>query len=228
LPGVGNVPKEWAYVGGAVLVGILVWWYKRRLTAASDSTTVTDPLTGLQQTPADANAGIGYSNPFPGNVGSSTVDLTGSGPLPPWGQRATDALKTVGYDELFAANTIGAYLARQAISNEQANAVRTAWALIGHPDPDVTIVLTTGGSTPGGPTVPGPSNPGPATHAYTVVHGDTLESIAGRFHTTVAKLYAANETVIENTAKAHGYTGSDQGHPGHPGWWIFPGTVLHF
>jgi nucleoid-associated protein YgaU len=129
---------------------------------------------------------------------------------------------------MYASNTIGAYLARQAISAEQANAVRTAWALIGHPDPDVTIVLTTGGSTPGGPVVPGPINPGPATHAYTVVHGDTLESISSRFHTTVSALYAANSTAIEAAAHAHGYTSSSQGHPGHPGWWIFPGTVLHY
>ena len=70
------------------------------------------------------------------------------------------------------------------------------------------------------PAAAAPSNKG----SYTVKQGNTLWSIARKFYggsgTAWTKIYNANKSVIESTAKKHGYANSDNGH------WIFPGTVL--
>ena len=58
---------------------------------------------------------------------------------------------------------------------------------------------------------------------YTVKKGDCLWNIAKTFYkdgTQWKKIYNANKTVIENTAKKHGKKSSSNGH------WIYPGTVL--
>lgn len=64
----------------------------------------------------------------------------------------------------------------------------------------------------------------PAAKKYTVVSGDNLWSIARKFYggtgTDWKKIYDANQSVIESTAKNHGYSSSNNG------WWIFPGCVL--
>lgn len=58
---------------------------------------------------------------------------------------------------------------------------------------------------------------------YTVKPGDCLWSIAEKEMGGGSKwktLYEANKTIIEKTAKDHGYSSSNNG------WWIFAGTVL--
>lgn len=58
---------------------------------------------------------------------------------------------------------------------------------------------------------------------YTVKPGDNLWMLAKKFYGSGAKytvIYNANKEVIESTAKAHGFSSSQNGH------WIFPGTVL--
>ena len=58
---------------------------------------------------------------------------------------------------------------------------------------------------------------------YTIKSGDTLWGIAKKFYGNGAKwkkIYDANKTVIENTAKKRGKKSSSNGH------WIFPGTKL--
>lgn len=58
---------------------------------------------------------------------------------------------------------------------------------------------------------------------YTVKKGDCLWNIAKKFYKSGAqwkKIYNANKTTIENTAKKHGKKSSSNGH------FIFPGTVL--
>lgn len=60
---------------------------------------------------------------------------------------------------------------------------------------------------------------------YTVRKGDCLWNIAIKYYgnknaTKWTKIYNANKTIIEKTAKKYGYKSSNNG------WWIFPGTKL--
>lgn len=58
---------------------------------------------------------------------------------------------------------------------------------------------------------------------YTVKSGDCLWLIAKNFYgdgSKYTKIYKANETVIENTARKYGKSSSQNGH------WIYPGTTL--
>lgn len=70
------------------------------------------------------------------------------------------------------------------------------------------------------PAAAAPKNKG----SYTVKSGDNLWSIARKFYggsgSTWSKIYNANKSVIESTARRYGYSSSNNG------WWIFPGTVL--
>lgn len=59
--------------------------------------------------------------------------------------------------------------------------------------------------------------------SYTVKSGDCLWNIAKKFYGNGAqwkKIYEANKSVIENTAKKYGKKSSSNGH------WIYPGTKL--
>ena len=61
------------------------------------------------------------------------------------------------------------------------------------------------------------------SQTYTVKSGDCLWNIAKKFYGSGAKytkIYNANKTVIENTAKKYGKKSSSNGH------WIYPGTKL--
>ena len=58
---------------------------------------------------------------------------------------------------------------------------------------------------------------------HKVKSGDCLWNIAKKYYgngSQYTKIYKANKSVIESTAKKHGYSSSRNGH------WIFPGTVL--
>lgn len=59
---------------------------------------------------------------------------------------------------------------------------------------------------------------------YTVVSGDNLWSIARKFYggsgADWKKIYDANKSIIESTAKKYGHSSSNNG------WWIFPGCIL--
>lgn len=60
----------------------------------------------------------------------------------------------------------------------------------------------------------------PTKRSYIVRSGDTLFKIASFVKVPETTLYNSNKTIIESTAKAHGYKSSNNGN------WIFPGEVL--
>lgn len=83
---------------------------------------------------------------------------------------------------------------------------------------DGTVKQTTTAALTGGM-----SGTGGEGSTYTVVSGDNLWTIARKYYGSGAKytiIYNANKEIIEATAKAHGKTGSSDGH------WIWAGTVL--
>lgn len=66
-------------------------------------------------------------------------------------------------------------------------------------------------------------NKGSKSETYTIKSGDTLWAIAKKFYgdgSKWKKIYEANKSVIESTAKQRGYKSSSNGH------WIFPNTKL--
>lgn len=68
-----------------------------------------------------------------------------------------------------------------------------------------------------------PSTPSTTTKTYTIVSGDRLWNLAQKDYGSGAqytKIYNANKSIIESTAKRHGHKSSNNG------YWIFPGTVL--
>jgi nucleoid-associated protein YgaU len=79
---------------------------------------------------------------------------------------------------------------------------------------------------PAPPRVPARPKPAPKPapkRSYTVASGDTLSAISVKEYGTAVKwplIYAANTSVIEAAARAHGKPISGGGH------WIYPGTVL--
>lgn len=84
------------------------------------------------------------------------------------------------------------------------------------------ITKITNKNTPKQPTR-GTEGKGGKTQSYVVKSGDCLWNIAKKFYGDGAKwkkIYEANKSVIESTAKKHGYKSSSNGH------WIFPGTKL--
>ena len=59
--------------------------------------------------------------------------------------------------------------------------------------------------------------------SYTIKSGDTLWAIAYKYYGTGTKwqtIYNANKDIIEQTAKSHGKSSSQNGH------WIYPGTKI--
>lgn len=86
-----------------------------------------------------------------------------------------------------------------------------------------------GGSTqPPGSTIPGghPGSPTPPgkvkSITYTVQKGDTLSAIANKYHVKGGwkSLYQADKSLIDSTARAHGYKGDK------PYNYIYPGEKL--
>lgn len=202
VPVVGTVERKWVYVGAAVVAVIVAGAYVLR-RRASATTYAADPATGSL---AD---GTVYDNPSPTHTVDDTVqsdpDLitTDDG----WSRVVVEDLAGLGWNEQYAAITLGRYLAGQQLDEDQANLVRTAWGLRGRPPSGQGIVLAqTQPQTPA-PTTPTPAPPPSAptgtsgakkfvhTTAYTKTNtpwNSTLSGIARHEGTTVANLMQLN------------------------------------
>lgn len=144
LPAIGRVDKKYMYAALALVVGIVGYaWWNRRASAAADTPTV-DPTTGSQ----DPASGGAYVNPRPVQ---STIDQTSDtiDTNVEWTQAVTEKLSLMFYDATFIATTLGKYLARQPLTTDEADLVRTAWAFQGKPPegPDSFTLSNTGGGT---------------------------------------------------------------------------------
>lgn len=161
VPGVGQVPRKYALMGGAVVGGIAIYAYwKHRGSASSTATTpstvdpnAVDPLTGLTYG-AEQSAGLSasgnYVNPNPNASGSNTQNTTGVTTNSQWTQAVVEALGNLGYDTTFVSTTLGKYLDKVALSQDEASLVRTAWAYEGYPPQGPnSFTLTTTTPAPG-------------------------------------------------------------------------------
>lgn len=141
LPGMGRVDRKYLYGAIALVAGIVgyAWWNRSR----SEAAPVVDPLTGSQ----DPATGGAYVNPRPVN---STIDQTADviDTNAEWTQAVTERLSIMFYDSTFIATTIGKYLARQPLTTDEADLIRTAWAYEGKPPdgPDSFTLTNTGGN----------------------------------------------------------------------------------
>lgn len=188
VPGVGTVPKKGVAAGLGVLALILgIAWYRHSKNKAAATTTGTqpdpnaiDPNTGL--TYGEEAAGIqagdlaGGGTPYgdtSGIVGYGSngqpvyADQVGYGPTPnfvnnaAWSQAAQQYLvQSTGADAGTVAAALGAYLAGQPLTTDQASVVNQAIAFFGRPPdagsngypPSLNVVAGTGstGSTGSG------------------------------------------------------------------------------
>jgi len=203
VPGVGPVERKWVYIVGAGAAGIVAYayWKRRQSSAAPTLDTTTGSL----------GADSSFANPNPGASGSDSVDVTSGTAVTTneqWAAKVAEGLDLL-YDSQFVALVLGKYLGRQPLTAEEADLIRTAWALYGHPPaPDVALVLTGTGPAPGGtppPSSPPPSSPPPSSPPAGAVWVDiakyttpnppwnsTLSGIAAHYHTSVSHLLELN------------------------------------
>jgi hypothetical protein len=126
VPGVGAVERQWVYVGGALVAGIVgySWWTRQ-----------TDAVPAVDQTATENETEQGevdYENPAPSK--STVIDLTsGITTSTEWTSAVTDSLSNIGYDPATVSVILGKYLSSQQLTETEAAIVRTAWAYAGKP-----------------------------------------------------------------------------------------------
>lgn len=158
IPQIGRVKKEYVWAGGAIVVGIVAYaWWRHRASAATGGPVV--------DTTGGSTGATGGSPPpiIPAATSTSTLPTTNQ----QWTQDVLDHMGVIGGSEqAHVLSVIGKYLNKIALTAEEADLIRQAWALSGKPPqgPD-NFILATGGSTTG--------TPPPATHlpAPTGLHG---------------------------------------------------------
>lgn len=146
VPAVGRVDKKWVIAGVAVVGAVVGYaWWKRRQGSAGPSSYAVDTTSG------SVGSGTGYVNPAPtpgpADSGASKPPATD----PEWTQRAIAELGNIGVDAGFASSALGKYLNHTALTADEADIVRRAWALLGRPpqSPLLTYTLTSSASTNG-------------------------------------------------------------------------------
>lgn len=154
VPGVGAVPKRYAYGATGAAAIFILWRYQqatKKAKAAADAAAAVsvdpatglplDPVTGLPYDPSTGlvmtgggDLGDGYS--VPGGSGSSNSGY--SGPTIPqnnlqWTQDATTYLHGLGYEATAVSAALGAYLNRGTLTSSQVTIVQAAIAALGPP-----------------------------------------------------------------------------------------------
>lgn len=182
IPGIGEVKSEYVWGAGAVIGGIwlYVWWRGRSgagATATADSAPVDLGAQGDASTP--------FVNPNPAGSAGGTVNDAGTiATDASWTQACVDALQAIGYDPQFVGSTLGAYLASQNLTQDQASLVRTAWGIEGRPPehPNLPILTSTSPSSGGTPAGGGSASVTSAPSGF-VIAAETANSTTVRFTT---------------------------------------------
>jgi hypothetical protein len=150
VPGIGEVPRKYVLIGGAV-VAVLVgyaWWRN----STGNSTAQGSGVAGTDLTTDQLPGGDGYANPNPGASGSDSVDQTAASSTTDQSWAAAAAAELAGrsdYDGPFITATIAKYLNGQSLTATEAELIRVAWAFAGKPPSNPPLITTTGGGTGG-------------------------------------------------------------------------------
>jgi hypothetical protein len=214
IPKLGKVKKSYLVMGGVVVVAIVgVWWYKQHQSA-----------TAAQQQGADVQAAVDQAM-TPGSTASgstvdSTVNTTLAGQLPTdngtWIDTAISKATTLGIDAAAMTAAISKWMAHQTLTQDEANLVNQARALVGE-DPPVggpyPVNIT---STPTPPTNVAPPVPHLTFQSGTAnAHGFTLVAngspTATSYHWRVgAHSLPAGETAV-TSSPVYTFTGGKHG-----------------
>lgn len=145
VPAVGRVKKQYVYVGGALVVGIVGYAYWQRSTSgpadvpAYTDADVTDE--GVTDTPGGAAGASANSGGL--SVDNSTTPDTDA----EWVQQANEALGGA-FDSAALATALGKYITHQPMSSAEADMVRAAIGMVGYPPGGRYPIDTATGSTP--------------------------------------------------------------------------------
>jgi hypothetical protein len=148
LPAIGPVKKQWVYIGGAVVLGIVGYaWWSRRGTAAPTGEVLPEDI------PQDRL-------PPPTTVGTEEFDTAEVRAIintnTEWYTSAVEYLSTQGgYDFIFVTTTLGKFLARRPLTQTEANLVQAAKGAVGEPPQGGPWPITL--AVPPGPTTGPPS-----------------------------------------------------------------------
>lgn len=209
VPAVGPVQRRWVIWGGLAVLALVGYAYWQR---SRQSGTMIDPSTGTM----DAGDG-GYQNPAPTSPPSGLVDdpnVISSNDE--WARRAVDALTSIGFNAQYAATTIGRYLSGQELSPEEADVVRTAFALVGEPPNQLALVVR---QQPNGPT------PSSGTESRAVSEGNRVSDVVASVRSyrptySEAELLQANPGASVARANANGYISASNPDKGDS-YWVF-------
>jgi hypothetical protein len=134
LPALGNVKKQYVYIGGALVVGIVGYAY---WTRAAGGAAEPGPAP-LEPTPEDYAASFTEGRDAPPTmVGSGSYDDFGAGQVistnTEWFTAATSSLVDAGYEPITVINTLGKFLQRKPLSTNEQVLVQAAKGFVGEP-----------------------------------------------------------------------------------------------
>jgi len=127
LPAIGNVDKRWVYAGGALVLGFVgyAWWTRAQGSSAQEGDFLEEDIPQGREPP-------------PTVVGEESFDDNGAAAIintnAEWYTAAIEYLVgTGGFDFTFATITLGKFLARRELTEQEANLVQAAKGAVGEP-----------------------------------------------------------------------------------------------
>jgi len=126
IPGDGTVKRQWVVVGGALVIGIVgyAWWHAGRAGATPAGDVAVEQPADL----APADVGSVSSGGGVTDTGATFITTNDQ-----WTSRAVAAMVDLGYDAVLVSEALGKFLASQQLTQQEANYVQTAIALVGKP-----------------------------------------------------------------------------------------------
>ena len=126
-PVVGSIDKRWVYMGGALIAGFVgyAWWTRGRGTPAQEEDFLEEDIPQGREPPPTV---VG-SEDFDTNEVNAIINTNAE-----WYTAAVEYLVgTGGFDFTFTTLTLGKFLARRELTENEANLVQAAKGAVGEP-----------------------------------------------------------------------------------------------